>query len=652
MTAAPPRAAGTPLSGLDLGKGFPGHPQEAELLRQYVIVHLLQKVCSFFDHTPRTFFEHFLQMVRYGILSQDALSGSAPPLGLPVLRALGPPLLPGAAPWQPSAAPAEQVPVPEPLAMLRSESWDRALPALGRRVSRFEKDFLCVKRLGAGAFGEVWHCRHRIDGRDYAIKVVRFQGQGSETSPLRDRVLREVQCWSRLSHPNIARYNSAWVESDWASGGGWMLPIAEGDSGAPGPAAPAPAPARVGLRPNLHGQERVGIPTPKMPTPRSAGNLSTWTAHSDPSDGGFIWTVREEEEESEREAGDGNLVPCTESPAPCDLVSSLEQFRCEFTLYIQSELCRQDTLAEWLRQRDEDPEQRVREALEIFGQCLHALDHVHSHGCVHRDLKPSNVFFSTHGVVRLGDFGLAKDLLREAPQGGEDERRRGGSGVVGTLSYSSPEQLSASAGSEVGFETDIFSLGLMVAELFCPAGTQMERVKLFEQLRSGSEQADDILMSCPFVALRRTVRAMTGQDPRSRPSARHVIAQDLPELLGEVAAALGCEIVANLGGWDSSPTSSPVMAAEKSPALGPLPESACFGRLPSWGAPSPEALRVEKLGETILGAVGSMLGAKDQDEAFEALREAVAGGEAPPDTYEALQRRLEELPAGAQTFEQ
>jgi serine/threonine protein kinase len=52
----------------------------------------------------------------------------------------------------------------------------------------------------------------------------------------------------------------------------------------------------------------------------------------------------------------------------------------------------------------------IAEALQIAGQISAALASAHERGIVHRDLKPANVKITPQGVVKVLDFGLAKDF--------------------------------------------------------------------------------------------------------------------------------------------------------------------------------------------------------------------------------------------------
>lgn len=92
-------------------------------------------------------------------------------------------------------------------------------------------------------------------------------------------------------------------------------------------------------------------------------------------------------------------------------------------------------------------------AVEISRQICLGLNAIHKLGILHRDLKPANIIIDSKGKARITDFGIA------GFEGSvhEDEIR------VGTLAYMSPEQIS---GNEVSKRSDIFSLGLVLYEIF------------------------------------------------------------------------------------------------------------------------------------------------------------------------------------------
>ena len=52
--------------------------------------------------------------------------------------------------------------------------------------------------------------------------------------------------------------------------------------------------------------------------------------------------------------------------------------------------------------------------LFILRQLLEGLSYIHQLGIVHRDLKPANIFIMNNGNVKIGDFGLSKDLSKES----------------------------------------------------------------------------------------------------------------------------------------------------------------------------------------------------------------------------------------------
>ena len=104
-----------------------------------------------------------------------------------------------------------------------------------------------------------------------------------------------------------------------------------------------------------------------------------------------------------------------------------------------------------------DLEQNIplKQAVEIGTQVADGLAAAHEKGIVHRDIKPDNIMIRKDGRVQIMDFGLAK--LR-----GVSRLTKEGT-TVGTAGYMSPEQVQ---GHETDHRTDIFSLGVVLYELF------------------------------------------------------------------------------------------------------------------------------------------------------------------------------------------
>lgn len=107
------------------------------------------------------------------------------------------------------------------------------------------------------------------------------------------------------------------------------------------------------------------------------------------------------------------------------------------------------------------------EALDLAHQIAHALAAAHQQGVVHRDLKPSNVMVRPDRLIKVLDFGLAKQLPSGATVRLVNDLTPTESGtLLGTPGYMSPEQI---RGLQVDERTDIFSFGCLWFE--CLTGT-------------------------------------------------------------------------------------------------------------------------------------------------------------------------------------
>ena len=118
----------------------------------------------------------------------------------------------------------------------------------------------------------------------------------------------------------------------------------------------------------------------------------------------------------------------------------------------------------------------VAEALKILRPALSGLVAAHEAGVVHRDLKPANIMVEpATGESYIMDFGIAKadDTIdpetlegrraRSAKALASDSGETAAGGIVGTLQYMAPEQMSA--GKDVDQRADIYAFGLIFYDL-------------------------------------------------------------------------------------------------------------------------------------------------------------------------------------------
>ena len=107
----------------------------------------------------------------------------------------------------------------------------------------------------------------------------------------------------------------------------------------------------------------------------------------------------------------------------------------------------------------------VQEALRIAREIALALSHAHAAGVVHRDLKPENLMLDARGVLKVLDFGLAKQtggMLSHDVSSAPTIFTTGEGVILGTPSYMAPEQI---RGRPVDARADIFSLGVILYEM-------------------------------------------------------------------------------------------------------------------------------------------------------------------------------------------
>jgi tRNA A-37 threonylcarbamoyl transferase component Bud32 len=182
-------------------------------------------------------------------------------------------------------------------------------------------------------------------------------------------------------------------------------------------------------------------------------------------------------------------------------------------------------------------------AVALVEKVARAVEYAHKNGILHRDLKPANILIDEDHEPRVSDLGLAKLFTADSeiappsaacvpatalPESASTpvETVTLASGIVGTPSYMSPEQVS---GQKPGRACDIWSLGIVLYELLTgrPPFQGRSREELFEAIRRGNP--------CPPGKLRPELDSVLEQlclqclekDPAKRPASAGTLADAL-----------------------------------------------------------------------------------------------------------------------------
>ncbi|KAF2095292.1 kinase-like protein [Rhizodiscina lignyota] len=375
----------------------------------------------------------------------------------------------------------------------------------GHPVSRYGSEWVEVGRLGKGGYGEVVKARNKLDGRVYAIKKI-VSKSPSELSNL----LSEVMLLSRLNHPYVVRYYTAWPEEEFAS----ELDATDEDTTTA--TATSDAEPSFDMKPTLD----FGPSSRGLDFVSSSGFKIQFGNDSDDSDG-------------DSEGGEGDISKGKSLKLRRTTSSSRSARPTKSTLYIQMEYCERHTLRDLiLRELPYSPEESWR----LFRQILEGLVHIHSHGIIHRDLKPDNIFIDVTNNPRIGDFGLATsgqyqlaDRVNSglsAPNDSQSQPGNRGTGTmgdmtrsVGTALYVAPELRSDATGAgNYNDKVDMYSFGIIFFEMCYPLKTAMERLTVLKRIRE-KEHTLPQEFNMPEKALQgEVIMSLISHRPSERPS--------------------------------------------------------------------------------------------------------------------------------------
>jgi eukaryotic-like serine/threonine-protein kinase len=214
-----------------------------------------------------------------------------------------------------------------------------------------------------------------------------------------------------------------------------------------------------------------------------------------------------------------------------NIATTYELGEIDGTYFISMEYLPGEDLAATLARCQGEQRIPVDISVALAQQAAHALHYAHEISdekgrkveLVHRDVNPNNIFITYHGVVKLLDFGVAKD----------PKARKSLPGVFkGKYAYCAPEQLE---GGKVDRRTDVFSLGIVLWE--CLTGTHLfdanTEALIIDAVRSRRIDAPSMLRpEVPTALDDITLRALA-RNPDQRYQSAQDMAEDLEKFLLE-----------------------------------------------------------------------------------------------------------------------
>ena len=166
-------------------------------------------------------------------------------------------------------------------------------------------------------------------------------------------------------------------------------------------------------------------------------------------------------------------------------------------LYFRMELCRKESLAEWLITYHQPvPTAKRQDVIAMFREILQGVQHLHLKNLIHRNLKPSNIFFSSDGTIKIGNLGLAKDshqlyvTQQQRSSWTNNEQTKPVDLVSSSTAavkesssclYTSPEQLES---RRYNHKVDVYALAVILFELLVPFTSKAERYRVIGELKS------------------------------------------------------------------------------------------------------------------------------------------------------------------------
>ena len=419
--------------------------------------------------------------------------------------------------------------------------------------SRFKTDFKTIKKLGQGGEGAVFEVMNLWDRQHYAIKRMKITiNEEKEIDEVTDNVKKEVYFLSRNRCPYIVRYYQTW-EEDYNKEDFKDESDNEDSSSTIKRKSSYEEQSRTTLENNeinskfCYASDGIADDNSSDEEDSQEEKKDNESSNEEKEEKEFkglgIWDDDDDDDDNDdnNESEEDNKKR-KKNKKNKNLFNNKKKYNKKKkekikVLYIQMELCENNTLRDAI---DHDQLKGHDEKWRLISQILEGVKYIHDNGYIHRDLKPGNIFLDKDNYVKIGDFGLVQKLDKNKKGANNNNNQFntffnynslqyvnfGGELLtvgIGTKYYCSPEQEKS---ENYDNKTDIYSLGIIIFEMFYKFNSLMERDITLRGIKEEQNYPKDMEKKCgKNVAL--IVQKCTSHNPEQRPSVKELIKSKL-----------------------------------------------------------------------------------------------------------------------------
>ncbi|KAL4483908.1 hypothetical protein ABPG72_013914 [Tetrahymena utriculariae] len=437
--------------------------------------------------------------------------------------------------------------------------------------SAYKTNFEEIQQIGKGGFGQVYKVKNRLDSLNYAVKKIKLDINQKE---LTKKTLKEVNFLSRLQHNHIVRYYQAWLEKpdektlQEFENSDEEEEVREDSKEEEGSSENESADSKASKKSSvcyefIESSEENSLPF-------EFENYSDNDIVFEDSSGDEVQKQKKENssvnnhkqephKNKENQICDIDETDFFSNKKKHHHKKKKKDFR---ILHIQMEFCGGSTLREMIDKHFfcAEKEKRIssKQKKSLLAQILEALKYLHEKELIHRDLKPQNILLDTSGQIKLVDFGLATTLKKEryierkavlnlkrassvqsnlynlssltGDSDFKDKKSENSNNFfpqevtrgVGTGVYRAPEQENTSSYCT---KADMYSLGIIIFEMWYPLPTFMEKYQIFKEIREKNQLPQDFNQKVGNDAkeVRDILSKLLDPDPNKRYSAEELL---------------------------------------------------------------------------------------------------------------------------------